>query len=121
MTELELPLLDWDTSVALADGDAELAKDILKLTKQALPQDLAEISLAFERSDERELRRLLHKLEGGLSYAKFPRLEAITLSLHFSVKDLGGEDAPRFYKELMLTASLTLTAIEAKLALVDDQ
>lgn len=121
MTEFELPLIDWDKSIALADGDTELAKDILKLTKQSLPEDLAEISLAFEKNDERDLRRLLHKLEGGLSYAKFPRLEAIALSLHSSIKDLDGEEAPQFYKELILTGKLTIEAIETRLNLIDDK
>jgi HPt (histidine-containing phosphotransfer) domain-containing protein len=112
-TDIEtLHLLDWETSITLADNDPELAKDILILTCRALPGDMQEITEAFESNNEREMRRLLHKLEGGISYAKFPRLEYATLALHAAFKNGIDDNSETLFNQLESAMAETIIAIE---------
>ncbi len=112
----ELMLIDWEASVKLADNDPELATDILTLTSRSLPKDMQEIAQAFEKHDEREMRRLLHKLEGGISYAKFPRLETATLTLHQAVKDSETETFDTLHQSLQQILIDTTAAIDKKIS-----
>lgn len=104
-------LIDWKRSIELADNDPELATDILKLTSNSLPTDLQEIETAFRNEDEREMRRLLHKLEGGISYACLPRLEAATLAVHKAVRELDSDQMPKLMQDLRSAVMDTLGAI----------
>ncbi|MBX9704712.1 MAG: Hpt domain-containing protein [Gammaproteobacteria bacterium] len=108
---VENELIDWERSIVLADNDPDLATDILKLTSNSLPTDLQEIETAFRNEDEREMRRLLHKLEGGISYASLPRLEAITLKVHKAVRELDNEHMAELMQELRSAVMDTLGAI----------
>lgn len=110
-----LSLIDWDKSVALADHDPELALDILILTERSLPNDIKEITAAYQENDEREMRRLLHKLEGGISYAKFPKLEKATLAFHKAIHEDETEQFEVLHAELQNTIHETLTAIQEKI------
>ena len=112
----ELTLLDWEKSVQLADNDPDLAKDILILTCRSLPRDLQEITAAYKNHDEREMRRLLHKLEGGISYAKFPKLEQAIHELHTAVKSTETEQLETLYKNLEIAMLATVDAIEQKIS-----
>lgn len=110
-----LVLIDWDKSVALADHDPELARDILILTERSLPNDIKEITAAYKENDEREMRRLLHKLEGGISYAKFPKLEKATLAFHKAIHEDETEQFEMLHQELQAAIQQTLTAIQEKI------
>lgn len=111
----DLELIDWENSVKLADNDTDLAKDILVLTARSLPTDKLEIAAAFEKEDEREMRRLLHKLEGGISYTKLPRLAMITDELHEVIKSESGEEIVTLHQTLQQTISDTIQAIHLQI------
>ena len=110
-----LTLIDWEKSIALADNDPELARDILILTERSLPRDMEEITAAYKENDEREMRRLLHKLEGGISYAKFPKLEKTTLAFHKAIHEDETEQFEVLHAELQSAIQDTLTAIQEKI------
>lgn len=110
----DLVLIDWEKSIELADNDSDLATDILKLTSRSLPNDIQEIDAAFENNDEREIRRLLHKLEGGISYVKLPRLEHFTLALHKAVRDLDNDNIDPLLNQLRTTIQDTLVAVQER-------
>lgn len=111
-------LIDWEQTVHLAGEDADLAKDILTLTYRSLPTDLEEISLAIKDVDERELRRLLHKLEGGISYVKLPVLESATLALHEAVNNSENDKYTALFNTLHEAINATINAIQEQINLL---
>lgn len=109
-------LIDWEKSIELADHDAELALDILILTARSLPGDMQEITEAVQNEDEREMRRLLHKLEGGISYVKLPVLETATLALHKAVIDSETNKFDELHNQLQIALTKTVVAVQEKIA-----
>lgn len=61
-------------SIELAKNDASLAKDMLRMLMDSLPNDRELISHAFKEIDHETLYNSVHKLHGACCYCGVPRL-----------------------------------------------
>jgi len=66
----------FDSKMALqrANGNAQLANELLDLLLVSLPEDQRSINDAWEHNDRRRLRESAHRLNGALRYCGIPRL-----------------------------------------------
>ena len=71
-----LKIIDPEESLRLAAGKEDLARDIMKMLLDGLPQDHRSITEALEREDWSNLRELIHKLHGATRYCGVPELRA---------------------------------------------
>ncbi len=89
----ELPIIDWELCVTLANNKTEIAQEILSLVIEQLPQDLQTIQQAFHKKDYPELLRYVHKLHGALCYSGLPRLKQVIVTLESLLKKKIFDDA----------------------------
>lgn len=83
---MELPTIDWNLCVTLANNKEDIAEELLILIIQQLPADLEAIQLAFEEANYPELLRYVHKLHGALCYSGLPRLKQVLSSFESTLK-----------------------------------
>lgn len=84
-------VLDPEEGLQLAAGKADLARDMLKMLLDGLPEDSRNISAAQERGDQTELREIIHKLHGASRYCGVPQLRACCQAAETKLKK--GEDS----------------------------
>src|SRR5690606_12490873 len=70
------PVFDQEEGLRLAAGKADLARDMLQMLLDGLPEDSQHISAARERGDQAELLEIIHKLHGASRYCGVPQLRA---------------------------------------------
>src|SRR5690554_6051254 len=58
-------VLDADEGLQLAAGKADLARDMLQMLLDGLPEDARRIRAAREAGDQSQLREIVHKLHGA--------------------------------------------------------
>ena len=80
-------IFDWQETLRLANGKLDLAKEILKLFYQELPQAKLAINQAYQIQDWQQTNMLLHKLYGSCCYCVSPRLKNIIRRLELAIKD----------------------------------
>lgn len=104
-----LPIIDREASLKLAGNNQALADDLLALLIKNLPADLATIQAAYTAHNEAELKKLLHKLRGGVAYCGLPRLKSILMSTEASIKDGKPENLGAQLKQLNDEVALLLS------------
>lgn len=82
----KLNIIDWEEALRLANHNHELAKDMLKLLTERLPEDRDDIVQAFQQQDWDRLKQFAHKLRGALCYCGVPRLRKITEQIDNELK-----------------------------------
>ena len=82
-----LPIIDREDGLTLAGNNQDLADDLLALLIKNLPADLATIQAAHASNNEAELKKLLHKLRGGVAYCGLPRLKSILMTTEANLKE----------------------------------
>jgi two-component system sensor histidine kinase BarA len=82
----ELPVIDWNLCIKLANNKTAVAQEILLLVIQQLPSDLEEIKKAEQKADYAEWLRCVHKLHGALCYSGMPRLKNAVAHLENALK-----------------------------------
>ncbi len=71
-------IIDWQLSVNLAGGRAELAEELMTMLIDELPEETAMIKKLFEAQRYDDVKDKVHKLHGASCYCGVPRLrEAI--------------------------------------------
>lgn len=84
---MDLPVIDWNLCVKLANNKISVAHEILLLVTQQLPNDLETIKQAQTKEDYAELLRCVHKLHGALCYCGMPRLKNAVAHLENALKE----------------------------------
>ncbi|MBW8189583.1 two-component sensor histidine kinase BarA [Neiella marina] len=84
--ELQHPLIDWQQALAQAGGREDLAKDMLALLIESLPQSRRAIEQAWQAKDKKELAAQVHRLHGACCYAGVPKLKAIVAAVEGILK-----------------------------------
>ena len=84
-------VLDADEGLQLAAGKADLARDMLQMLLDGLPEDARRIRAAREAGDQSQLREIVHKLHGASRYCGVPQLRACCLEAENRLKK--GEDS----------------------------
>lgn len=88
-----MPVIDWELCVRLANNKSEIAQEILAFVLQQLSADRNTIQEAYNKLDYPELLRSVHKLHGALCYTGLPRLKRIIFEFEnlLKKKDLDKE------------------------------
>jgi two-component system sensor histidine kinase BarA len=73
--------IDWESSLKLANNKPALAKELLTLLVNELPQFRTHINDAYVNKDFKELHRHIHKLHGATCYCGVPKLREIAALL----------------------------------------
>ncbi len=67
--------LDWDLAMRQSANKADLAKDLLQMLVEFLPQVVSRVEAILEGTPDDDIEALIHKLHGSCSYSGVPRLK----------------------------------------------
>lgn len=95
--------LDWELSVRLAGGSPELAREMLEMLTDALPEQMRTLEAAAADQDLERARDAAHAIRGAAAYCGVPRLQL----------------AARVVEEAVDTGEPTLVAAEMDLLRCD--
>ena len=86
---LEIPAqtasLDWDLALQQAANKPDLARDLLQMLVDFLPEVRTQIETAMENDDASGLRDIVHKLHGSASYSGVPQMKKLCLQVEQSL------------------------------------
>lgn len=85
---VEPRLVDISESLNLANQDAGLARDLLRMLLKGLHKDEQELSRHYREADYKALFERVHRLHGGCCYCGVPRLRAATEQLQELLRPL---------------------------------
>ncbi len=106
---LDMPVIDWENCLMLANKKEELAKTILNIFILSLPESLDIINKNLEQLEWQLLANELHKLLGGCSYAGVPRLKWVTKEAEKTAKEQNNTLAAELIALLNIEAIKVLT------------
>lgn len=109
----DLPVIDWENCLLLANHKEDLAKTILNMFVVSLPETLSIINHHFNQQDWKSLGSELHKLLGGCSYAGTPRLKSVTKEAERIVREQITTTIPYLINLLNSEALLVLKDYES--------
>ena len=78
---------DWDLLLQQTGRKEAIAKEILALFMQDLPNLQEQINSAFQNKQFKNLAEILHKLNGACSYCGMPKLKKLAQELELAIKE----------------------------------
>jgi two-component system sensor histidine kinase BarA len=79
------PSLDWTLALRQAANKPDLARDLLQMLLDFLPEVEERVENCIASNDVAGLREIIHKLHGSASYSGVPRLKQLCLQLEKSL------------------------------------
>lgn len=79
-------VLDWDQALKQAGGREALAKDMVKMLIDSLPQTRQELEQALAEGDSEALYQHIHKFNGALAYTGTPSLKNLAHEIETALK-----------------------------------
>ncbi|MGK3127121.1 two-component sensor histidine kinase BarA [Candidatus Pantoea formicae] len=79
------PSLDWTLALRQAANKPDLARDLLQMLLDFLPEVEERVENCIANNDVAGLREIIHKLHGSASYSGVPRLKQLCLQLEKSL------------------------------------
>ncbi|ERK12516.1 BarA sensory histidine kinase [Pantoea sp. AS-PWVM4] len=79
------PSLDWALALRQAAHKEDLARDLLQMLLDFLPEVAQRVEECMENNDVTGLREIIHKLHGSASYSGVPRLKELCRQLEKSL------------------------------------
>jgi two-component system, NarL family, sensor histidine kinase BarA len=79
------PSLDWALALRQAANKTELARDLLQMLLDFLPEVEQRVAQCMAQNDVDGLREIIHKLHGSASYSGVPRLKQLCQQLEKSL------------------------------------
>ncbi len=105
--------VDWSLALSQAGGNPSLAKEMLGMLVESIPETLAELDHALTLGENDALLRCVHKLHGATCYSGVPDLQKICAQIESSLKQ--GQAMESLEPELMeLQDQLNLVATAAR-------
>ena len=92
--------LNFDDTVRLCGGKAEIAKDIIQMMINDLPAQKVQLEQAYQHQNWEELAHLTHKLVGAALYCAMEELTYTAKMLNASIRQKKLQDIPQQYTEL---------------------
>ncbi|WP_067665992.1 two-component sensor histidine kinase BarA [Ferrimonas marina] len=92
-------VVDWALALSQAGGNANLAREMLTMLVDSIPETRDALTDAIQRRDNDALVRSVHKLHGATCYSGVPALQAICMQLEAELKQ--GVDMGDLEPELM--------------------
>lgn len=93
--------IDWEESLRLAGGKEALARELLSMLVNDLPEMREQISKNFEAEDFLNLNRCVHRLHGASCYCGVPRIRKSTASLEAAIKNADQAAIPSLTKKVL--------------------
>lgn len=84
--------IDWQRCLELTNNNQELAKELLTLFANDLPNAHKLIMNAFKKKDYELLKNEIHKLHGACCYCGVPQLKSIVSDIESVLKTLKNLD-----------------------------
>jgi two-component system, NarL family, sensor histidine kinase BarA len=78
--------LDWTLALQRAGGKLDLAKEMLWMLVQSLPESLTLIQQAMQKKDAEQLLQHIHKLHGASCYTGLPVFKQLTELIETELK-----------------------------------
>lgn len=72
-----LPTLDWQLALRQAANKPDLARDLLRMLLEFLPEVHAKMAQFMAANEVNALREIIHKLHGSASYSGVPRMKQL--------------------------------------------
>lgn len=72
-----LPTLDWQLALRQAANKPDLARDLLRMLLEFLPEVHAKMAQFMAANEVTALREIIHKLHGSASYSGVPRMKQL--------------------------------------------
>ncbi|MGD8108453.1 two-component sensor histidine kinase BarA [Pantoea sp. FN0302] len=82
--------LDWQLALRQAANKPDLARDLLKMLLDFLPEVQEKIEQSLAENRQNGLREIIHKLHGSASYSGVPRMKQLCRQIEHSLR-LDGE------------------------------
>ncbi|MCW5588082.1 MAG: response regulator [Legionellales bacterium] len=99
--EESIPSIDLKLGAQLTGGNEAIAKDMLKMFVDSLPETEDNLKKSYETEDWDQLQFDVHKLHGGACYCGVPRLKDIARKLEDSLKSRDFEEIAQGYEDLI--------------------
>ena len=91
-----LAVLDQQKAIQLVSGNKELANDLLAMLIKELPEYKQNIQKELQNQNKKELRKIIHKIHGGLRYLGAPALMDIISQTDHELFNLSDEQLKAF-------------------------
>jgi HPt (histidine-containing phosphotransfer) domain-containing protein len=114
MTNPEGNALNFSAAVQLCGGKEDLAREIIPMLVNELPQQNLLLQTAFEQHDWKQLDYLTHKLSGSAAYCG---MEQIKTYAHAVNKTIRQQDLPQVIVQLPMLQQAITAALAAAAAL----
>ena len=99
-----LPVLDQQKAIQLVSGNKKLADDLLAILIKELPDYKKTIQKELENQNKEELRKIIHKIHGGLRYLGAPALMDIVSQTDYELFELSDQhlqdNVTKIYQEI---------------------
>ncbi|MBF7073755.1 response regulator [Glaciecola sp. MH2013] len=100
----ESKAIDWNTSVAKANGDEEGAKVFLDGFVEILPDTIAEIESLWQQQDFDKLQACVHKLHGACAYTGAQNLQKLCYETESNLKRNQTQHIKKLISSILLEA-----------------
>lgn len=115
-TQNNLPIIDWEASVALLDGNTDLAKNMLMLLFNELAELKPRMSNLLANQQFDELAKLAHQLRGGSAYCGVSRLQYSCDRLETAIRNnVSSDTVSHLVEDLLEQIDLVLTTAKTYL------
>jgi len=84
------PSLDWQLALRQAANKPDLARDLLRMLLDFLPEVREKVEQSLAENRQNGLREIIHKLHGSASYSGVPRMKQLCLQIEHNLR-LDGE------------------------------
>ena len=87
----DLAVLDLQKAIEVVSGKKKLADDLLAMLIKELPGHKQGIEKELQNGNKEELRKIIHKIHGGLRYVGAPALMEIVSQTDYDLFQLSNE------------------------------
>lgn len=100
MIPMTIPAINWEESLKQVGGRESLAEELIAMFIKELPESRETINQTYQAKHYQALSDLLHKLNGGCSYAGVSRLKVIIIELSKALKSNQHPDLDNLVEKL---------------------
>lgn len=80
-------VIDWQSCIALANNNTDLAKDLLEMMVAELPTNTQDLQTCLATDNYEQMEHLVHRLHGAACYCSVPYLKTAARDLETYLKN----------------------------------
>lgn len=105
-------VIDWELALQQANGNQNLAAEMMKMLIESLPNHQAALEAAYQQKDLTALHDEVHKLYGALCYTGTPQLKKAAKELENSFQGKHKNSIDKLYQQLIVEIDAVKTAYQ---------